>query len=137
MAVVENLICSNENGTLSFGNYSLQAKAKKEDFEHKGDLYKVKTFATMTKLEKNGLFLYESEPGTAVNEFSQSADEVSFKVEGKSEDAQLTVGLTDNTEYEVLVDGKSHGRMKTNLSGKLTINVSLNNGEGTLVEIKK
>ena len=60
MAVVKELIREESDGSISFGNYTLAQKAKLEDFEHAGDLYKVKTFSTMTKLEKNGLFLYES-----------------------------------------------------------------------------
>ena len=32
------------------------------DFEFCGDLYKVKTFFEITKLEKNGMFVYESVP---------------------------------------------------------------------------
>ena len=30
-----------------------------------GDLYKVKTFKEITKLERNGMFVYESVPGTS------------------------------------------------------------------------
>lgn len=56
MAVVKELIREESDGSISFGNYTLAQKAKLEDFEHAGDLYKVKTFSTMTKLEKNGLF---------------------------------------------------------------------------------
>ena len=43
MSVVEELIRKEDNGTLSFGNYLLDAKTKKADFEFQGDLYKVKT----------------------------------------------------------------------------------------------
>lgn len=39
----------------------LAKKAKVEDYEHAGDLLKVKTYNEMTKLEKNGMFLYESD----------------------------------------------------------------------------
>ena len=46
----------------------------------------------MTKLEKNGLFLYESVPGTSVSHFQETADGVSFEVEG-ADDAQLIIGL--------------------------------------------
>ena len=67
MAVVAELLRSEADGSISFGNHSLAAKAKLEDFPHNGDLYKVKTFQAMTKLEKNGMFLYESVPGTSVN----------------------------------------------------------------------
>ena len=50
MAVVEELLRSEADGTISFGNHMLEGKAKLEDFEHCGDLYKVKTYKTMTKL---------------------------------------------------------------------------------------
>ena len=53
MAVVEELIrVENENG-LSFGDYTLNAKKKVSDFEFHGDMYKVKTYRDITKLEKN------------------------------------------------------------------------------------
>lgn len=124
MAVVEELLRSEKDGTISFGNHFLAVKAKLEDFEHSGDLYKVKTFKTMTRLEKNGMFVYESVPGTSVLHFAETADEVSFIVEG-AEDAQITVGLSEDTEYEVFVDEKSIGKMKTNLSGKLVLSAEL------------
>ena len=69
MAAVEQLLRSESDGTISFGNHKLTQKAKLEDFKHAVDLYKVKTYATMTKLEKNGMFLYESVPGTSVLNF--------------------------------------------------------------------
>ena len=98
MAVVEELLRAEADGTISFGNHVLENKAKAEDFEHMGDLYKVKTYKTMTKLERNGMFVYESVPGTSVQNFSENADNVSFRVEG-SEDAQITIGLEEDTEY--------------------------------------
>ena len=51
MSVVTELFRSEENGTLSFGDYTLDTKAKKDKIEFEGDMYKVKTFKTMTKLE--------------------------------------------------------------------------------------
>ena len=92
MPVINELIRSEEDGTISFGNYTLAAKSKVEDFEHDGDLYKVKTFKDITKLERNGMFVYESVPGTAVNHFSVRDADVTFQVEG-TEDAQITVQL--------------------------------------------
>ena len=136
MAVVEGLIRSEADGTLSFGNHMLTDKAKKEDFEHNGDLYKVKTYATMTKLEKNGMFAYESVPGTSVNHFEENQDGVSFVVEG-AEDAQLTIGLQDETEYEVFVNGESVGKMNTNLGGKLNVSVELAGAGEVKVSVKK
>lgn len=124
MAVVEELIRTEKDGAVSFGNHKLAAKAKVEDFEHMGDLLKVKTYKSITKLEKNGMFAYESVPGTSVNDFIEKENGVSFKVEG-DEDAQITVGLEDEAEYEVYINDESIGRMKTNLGGKLSISVEL------------
>ena len=136
MAVVAELLRSEADGTISFGNHLLENKAKAEDFEHLGDLYKVKTYKTMTKLERNGMFVYESVPGTSVLNFAETAERVSFLVEG-TEDAQITVGLEEDTEYEVLIAEKSIGKMKTNLSGKLNISVELAGaGEVTVVIVK-
>ncbi|MBE5884754.1 MAG: endosialidase [Lachnospiraceae bacterium] len=124
MAVVEELLRSESDGAISFGNHKLAHKAKLEDFQHAGDLLKVKTYYEITKLEKNGMFLYESVPGTSVTAFKESENGVEFIVEG-DEDAQITVGLTDDTEYEVLVSGQSMGTMKTGLGGKLSLSVEL------------
>lgn len=124
MAVVEELLRSEADGAISFGNHKLAQKAKVEDYEHGGDLLKVKTYREITKLEKNGMFLYESVPGTSVLNFMEKQDGVEFVVEG-DEDAQITIGLNDDTEYEVFVDGKSVGTMKTGLGGKLSLSVEL------------
>ena len=124
MAVVEELLRSEKSGAISFGNHKLEQKAKVEDFQHAGDLLKVNTYTDITKLEKNGMFLYESVPGTSVLDFTEKEDGVEFVVEG-DEDAQITVGLNDDTEYEVFVDGKSVGTMTTGLGGKLSLSVEL------------
>lgn len=124
MAVVEELLRSESDGAISFGNHKLSQKAKLEDFRHEGDLLKVKTYNEITKLEKNGLFMYESVPGTSVLNFVESGDGVAFIVEG-DEDAQITVGLADDKEYEVFVDGESRGVIKTGLGGKLSLSVEL------------
>ena len=50
MSVVKDLITENENGSISFGDYELDQKAKKSDFEVRGDRYKVKTFRESTRL---------------------------------------------------------------------------------------
>lgn len=124
MAVVDELLRNESDGSISFGNHKLVQKAKVEDFKHAGDLLKVKTFGEITKLEKNGLFLYESVPGTSVLNFREMENGVEFVVEG-DKDAQITVGLNDDTEYEVFVAGKSTGKMTTGLGGKLSLSVEL------------
>ena len=94
MPVINELISSEKDGTLSFGNYKLDTKSKLSDFEHCGDSYKVKTFKEITKLERNGSFVYESVPGTAVMNFKAADTGLSFTVEG-SDDAQITVELEE------------------------------------------
>ncbi|MBQ9589268.1 MAG: endosialidase [Butyrivibrio sp.] len=128
MAVVEQLLRAESDGSISFGNYELQEKKKVENFEHNGNLLKVKTFKDITKLESNENFVYESVPGTAVMGFKETDNGVEFSVEGNS-DAQITLGLLENTEYSVFVNGNSIGKMSTNLGGKLNLSVELS-GEG-------
>ena len=96
MAVVEEILRSEADGSISFGNHKLAKKAKVEDYEH----------------------------GTSVLEFKESDNSVEFIVEG-DEDSQITVGLKDDTEYEVFIDGKNVGTMKTGLGGKLSLSVEL------------
>ena len=136
MPVVSELIRIEDDGTISFGNYMLAAKSKLQDFEFQGDLYKVKTFGEITKLERNGMFVYESVPGTAVNEFRQNEKETSFKVEGDN-DAQITLEMEEGAEYEVSVNGDYAGKMKTNIGGKLVLSVDLQEGNATTVVITK
>ena len=124
MGVVSELIRTEADGTISFGDYTLNAKSKLDNFEHKGDIYKVKTYNEITKLERNGAFVYESVPGTTAYNLAVAATGISFTVEGV-EDAQITLELEAEAEYEITVDGTSVGKMKTNLSGKLSISVEL------------
>ena len=131
-----DIISTSENGKLSFGNYTLAEKQKKEDFPHCGDLYKIKTYNTMTKLEKNGLFLFESVPGTDVTDFEENESGMFFKVES-DKDAQITVGLEENTEYDIEVDGKSIGKIKSNTSGKVSFSVELTAGDKKDIKIIK
>ena len=126
MAAIKELIRTEENGTISFGNYELAQKSKLSDYQYQGDVYKVKTFKEITKLERNGMFVYESVPGTAVFDLAQDGASMSFAVEG-AEDAQITVEMEADTEYEVFIDGANTGKMKTNLGGKLSFSVELGN----------
>ena len=136
MAVVKELIRTEENQSISFGNYELPQKSKVSDFAHQGDMYKVKTFKEITKLERNGMFVYESVPGTAVFSLKQDGSSMSFDVEG-TEDAQITVELEEETSYQVFVDDKEVGEMKTNLGGKLVLSVELDSTESAAVRIEK
>lgn len=136
MAAISELIRTEDNGTISFGDYTLGSKAKLDNYEVGGDIYKVKTFKEITKLERNGLFVYESVPGTAVTDFKQTAEAVEFQVEGP-EDAQITLELAEATEYEITVGGTSAGTMKTNLGGKLSLSVELAGNESVAIRIEQ
>ncbi len=136
MAVIEELIREEESGSLSFGNYELQTKTKKDGFQFMGDSYKIKTFNEITKLEKNGSFVYESVPGTTVHNFVASADRITFDVEG-DQDAQLTLELEPEQDYKVYVDEVYVGKMKTNLGGKLILSAPLEENDTTAVVIEK
>ncbi len=136
MAVISELIREEENGSLSFGNYELQTKTKQDGFIYNGDSYKIKTFSEITKLERNGGFVYESVPGTAVHEFYATDKKVMFRVEG-DQDAQITLELEPEKEYKVHLDEVYVGKMKTNLGGKLILSVELAENENASVVIEK
>ena len=136
MAAVKELLRAENDGTLSFGDYTLAAKTKKDNFEFEGDIYKVKTFAEITKLEKNGMFVYESVPGSAVENFRETGTEVEFTVSAEG-DVQFTLELEPESEYEVFISGESAGRMNTNLSGKLSVSAELVADQNVQVKIVK
>lgn len=136
MSAIEELIRPEADGSISFGNHRLEKKAKKDNVEHQGDLYKVKTCREITKLERNGMFVYESVPGTSVTRFLAEDRGVAFQVEG-DKDAQITVQLEDGAKYRVTVDGVPAGDMATNVSGKLNVSVELNEGKTAAVRIEK
>lgn len=124
MAVIDELIREEETGALSFGNYALATKTKKDGFQYQGDSYKIKTFREITKLERNGMFVYESVPGTVVHDFRATDKAVNFVVEGE-EDSQVTLELEAEKEYKIHIDKVYVGKMKTNLGGKLNLSVEL------------
>ena len=136
MAAVKELLKAETDGTLSFGDYTLGSKTKLDGFEFQGDLYKVKTFSEITKLEKNGMFVYESVPGTAVENFRASEKEVSFLVSGEK-DAQFTLGLEADSAYVVFMDEVNVGDMATNLSGKLSVSTELGADKSVKVKVVK
>ena len=136
MGVVEELIRKDADGTLSFGNYLLDTKTKKSDFAFEGATYKIKTFKEITKLEKNGTLVYESVPGSTVTKFKGNPDVVEFEVEEQS-DISFTLEMEPSTEYKLVVDGVSAGRIPTNVGGKLNASLSLNEGAKSSVKIVK
>lgn len=129
---MKEVLFGEDNGSISFGDYTLAQKTKKENFEYGGDVYKVKTFHEITKLEKNGLFVYESVPGSTVSGFVEKENGVSFQV-SSGEDIQITLELAESTLYELWINGEKTGEMESNRSGKLSFNVE---SAGTTVTVK-
>ena len=136
MSVVNELLRTEADNTLSFGNFELEQKSKLADYEYQGVVYKVKTFKEITKLERNGMFVYESVPGTAVTHFQETDERMQFQVEGM-DDAQITVEAENGAEYKVSIDGINVGKVTANLGGKLVLSVELNPGKVVKVELVK
>ena len=126
MSVINDLI-NIESDSLDFGNYELATKTKKDGIEYKGEI---------TKLEKNGMFVYESVPGTTVHGFRSSEEDVSFIVEG-TETSSITLELEPETDYKIHIDDIYVGKNKTNLGGKLSISVDLEPGREVKVDVRK
>ena len=112
MAAVKELLRAETDGTLSFGDYTLDNKTKLDGFDFQGDIYKVKTFKENFKATENV---------------------VSFKVCGET-DFQFTLGMEADAEYVVYMDDVNIGDMTTNLSGKLSVSAEAEAGKE--IEIK-
>ncbi|MBR0397334.1 MAG: endosialidase [Eubacterium sp.] len=136
MAVINELIRTEADGSISFGNYELTEKTKKADYESGGSIYKVKTYNEITRLERNDTVLYESVPGTAVTGLQVSEDAVTFRVEG-NKNVQITLGLGEGVSYDVKIDGVDDGIVKATMSGKLTISIDLEEKGSAEVEIRE
>ena len=136
MAGITELLRAEEDGTLSFGNYELASKTKLSDFEFKGDVYKVKTFKDITRLEKNDSLVYESVPGTVVKNFKMTEDGAEFVIDS-FDDTQITMELEEGTDYEIFTNGGLAGEWKTNLGGKLVYAFVHKRDEDVKIEIKK
>ena len=111
-------------------------KKKVLDFEVKGDLYKVKTFREITKLEKNGKMILETVPGATIHNFNMTEKGTDFIVES-GEDLQLTLELEPETEYKILIDNVNVGKIKTNMAGKVNFSIEMQQNVTKTVEIKK
>ena len=134
MAVVKELLRAEKDGSLSFGNYELNEKTKLSDFELNGDIYKVKTYRDITKLERNEMLVYESDPGSAVTGFKENGDGVTFHLDAP-EDTQVILGLEENTPYRVYINKTDNGIVQTNAGGKLVLSVEMQDGKGADVEV--
>ena len=102
----------------------------------KGDSYKVKTYSASTRLEKNDSLVYESEPGTAVQDFIWNENGLSFTVECPG-DCQIVLGLADDATYRIIIDGKDTGMMETGMGGKLVLSVEMPESGLAKVEVQR
>ena len=125
---MQEIIYLEPGGGLSFGNYVSKEKLKSNDFEVSGDIYKVKTHSEITRVEKNGKLLYESVPGSLVRQFKLSERECNFTISGSS-NAQITLELEPEKEYNILISGGSLGASKANSSGKLMFSLELDENQ--------
>ena len=135
MSVIEELIRVEDNGNISFGNYLMDEKKKVLDFEVLGNLYKVKTFKDITKLEKNGKMLLETVPGSTIHNFNMDAKTITFEVEA-AEDVQITMEIEPEKEYKLSLDDMVVGKISSNIGGKISFSVELNKGHSE-VKIEK
>ena len=62
MAAVKELLRAEGDGTLVLETTRLHPRQKRIIANLQETCYKVKTFSEITKLEKNGMFVYESVP---------------------------------------------------------------------------
>jgi len=122
MAVVEELIRLESDGSISFGDYLALSKQKMPEFKAGNDIYYVKTFEEITRLEKNGKLLFEAVPGAAVHNFTPIHNGVMFSIESLG-DVQITMELEPETEYRVIVDDFNVGSVKSSLAGKIAFSV--------------
>lgn len=124
MAVINENIRVENNGTVSFGNYEAQAKQKVNDYKVGEDVYTLRTYKEATRLEKNAKLLIETVPGAAVHNMKVSSSLVTFDIEGM-DDTQITLELESETEYTIYVDDVNLGKIKTNIAGKISFSAEL------------
>lgn len=136
MAAVKELIRTEADGTISFGDFELPVKTKKSDFAHEGDIYKVKTCAEITRLEKNEMFVFESDPGTAVSHLRETESGLTFHIEGPT-DAQVTVQGESEADYDIRIDGELRDTQRSNLGGKISFSLELGESAHDVELIRK
>ena len=59
-----------------------------------------------------------------------------FNVSGKGA-VSITLGLAEDTLYEITEDGKNTGAVKTGVGGKLSISVDLSGGRKAGISVRK
>jgi hypothetical protein len=135
MAVVENGIVLENDGTISFGDYKRDEKLKVENFEVEGNIYKVRTHKEVTRLSENGKLVLETVPGATVHSLKVGDRVTSFDIEGNGS-VQVTLELENDTVYNIYIDDVEIDKLKSNLSGKVSFSAELTSTPQSVV-IKK
>jgi hypothetical protein len=129
MSVIEELIRLENDGTLSFGNYLVNTKKKVLDFDVDGDLYYVKTYNEITKIEKNSKLLLEAVPGATIHNLKMNDKTATFSIESNVDvDVSVTMELEADKDYKIFVDDFNVGSVKATFSGKVNFSVDTKGG---------
>lgn len=124
MAVINEIICTEADGSLSFGNYTVADKQKKEGFQVGDDVYKVRTHKDVTRLSKNGTLVLETVPGATVHSLKIGERVTTFNIEGKGS-TMVTLELEGKTSYVIYVDSVNLEKVTTNMTGKISFSLEL------------
>ena len=136
MNTVSTLISGSDEELLSFGDFSQTEKKKVSDYDYRGDMYYVKTCREITKLEKNGMFEYESVPGSSVFEYQSDIEYKAFEVTGQG-NTQIVLAVEDGAEYDLYINGEIADETDVDISGKFCFNVILDPEVPVLIELEK
>ena len=136
MKTVSTLISGNDEELLSFGDFTQTEKKKYTDYDYRGDMYYVKTFREITKLEKNGMFEFESVPGSAVFAYDSGIEKKTFEVTGQG-DTQIVLAVEDGADYALFINGALADETNVDIRGKFCINVHLDPEVPVRIELEK
>lgn len=135
MAIIDEIIRIEQDGSISFGNYEVETKQKVEDFKVGDDIYKVRTHKDVTRLSKNGTLVLETVPGATIHSLNVSNKGVSFNAEGFAS-TMITLELEQDTNYSIYINDVNIDKTKANLSGKVSFSLDLDSNKQS-VKIEK
>lgn len=132
MGVIEKGMITNEDGSISFGNYETTEKVKIDQYMVGEDEYKLRSYNQVTRLSKNNVLIFESVPGVTVHNFKFTKNNIEFSLEG-NKDVQLTLELEPLTTYKIILNGKLVDEQEANaISGKINFSLELADGTGNV-----
>ncbi len=125
----------NQDDTLMFGNFEAIDKQKVSDFRHKGDILAVKTHKDITVLKKNDALFVECVPGAVFDKFDYAYGFVKFDVKGYKQ-SMITLGVEPEASYKVFLNGVERDTLTSNVSGKISASIDIENKVAS-IEIRK